>query len=110
MCKRTEENEAVAKKRSPIPVGKWFVMKLHVAKLSGIVIPEPFKQKTELTGKEEFEVILVGPDCKHVKIGHRIRPHGIVGHMEVDGEHYWIGNETPEPPNFSCHLGIPGEA
>ena len=90
----------------PLPYGDWVttLMEREVSK-AGIVLPSDVENHMEATGRESLRVILVGPDCKWVKKGHIIRPHGLVGTMKVDGVEYRIVSEK----NCSCHIGVAGK-
>jgi hypothetical protein len=92
-------------KRKPIPYGRWFIMVMKERPLDAISLPESVRKNIEATGREELLIVAKGPDCKFVEVGHVIRPHGIIGKMSLDGEEYFIGNEAPEPPGVSCHIG-----
>jgi hypothetical protein len=69
--------------------------------LAGVLLPEGMRDNIEATGKEELLVVDKGPECKHVEVGHVIRPHGVIGKLNVDGVDYRICHED----QLSCHIG-----
>ena len=91
------------RKRVAIPYGNWATGRLYRPSIPGIILPDTLK--SEATGKEEIEILMVGPDCKQLKPGHVVRPFGALGFLEVDGEKFYMINEQ----QVGAHLGYADE-
>jgi len=79
------------------PMGKTIVMLPHVPESTkqGIVLPEQARDQRKF-----FEIIAVGPDCEHLKVGDKVLPPlmamALKG-IEWEGEMYALTEEIAIP-------------